>query len=97
MRKEWLTKRTTVAEAEAEDLAFMKCLYESEGEVLPANFKPFEHPPGKWDKLVANMQPGDELWWFMNSAEAWAGLCGCKGLAVVRQGEMVDYFVTMRS
>ena len=94
MRKEWLTKKTTVAEAEAEDLALMKSFLESEGEALPANFKPFDHPVGRWDALVAGMQPGDELWWFESP---WGLLSGCKGLAVVRQGEIVDFFVTVQS
>ena len=97
MFKEWLTNKTTVAEAEAEDLALMKWSYESEGDVLPENLKPFGHPAGMWDKLVADMQPGDEVWWFMSPPEPWPALCGCRGLSVVRNGEVVDSFVTLRT
>lgn len=42
-------------------------------------------------------EPGDEVWEFSSSRDSWEHLAGCAGVALVRQGVVVDISVTMRS
>jgi hypothetical protein len=41
------------------------------------------------------MAPGDELWEFMSPPETWAHLAGRAGIALVRDGEIIDSFLTL--
>jgi hypothetical protein len=40
------------------------------------------------------MLPGDEIWYWSTDPESWARLRGWEGIALVRQGEIVDSFIT---
>ena len=78
MNKEWLKKRLTIEQAEAEHM------------VTDARLGPDPVPFGfvnkKWIDLISKMQPGDELWEFSyDNGPLWAG----GGIAVVRGGEVV--------
>jgi len=87
MDKSWLTKRTTVAEVEAASMV-------SNPELGPEPV-PFGFINDKWKALLAQMQPGDELWEFSSSEESWQHLAGRAGFALVRNGEVVASIVTM--
>jgi hypothetical protein len=49
----------------------------------------------KWEKLKGEMQPGDKLMRFVSSADSWKNLAGRAGIALVRDGKVIDAFVTM--
>lgn len=49
----------------------------------------------KWEKIKANMQPGDELWEFFYSHKTPGKTGGHEGYALVRNGEPIMYLVTM--
>jgi hypothetical protein len=87
--KEWLQKRLTVAEAEAAHMV--------RNDWLGPNPVPFGFVNGKWRALLLEMKEGDELWAFSSSRESWAHLGGRAGIALVRDGEVVDSLITARN
>lgn len=56
--------------------------------------KPFGYLNAEWERLKAEMQPGDELWTFCSSDESWANLTGSEGIALVRDGTVIAEIVT---
>ena len=42
------------------------------------------------DNIVAEMQPGDELWLYDTGSESWANLTGERGLAHIRCGRVIE-------
>jgi hypothetical protein len=50
-----------------------------------------------WEKLKAEMKPGDLLMRFASPVESWERLAGRTGIALVRDGKVVDAIVTMVS
>jgi hypothetical protein len=48
----------------------------------------------EWRKLVATMRDGDELWSFSSDAESWELLSGCAGIALVREGAVIESIET---
>jgi hypothetical protein len=44
--------------------------------------------------LTAQMQPDDEIWEFSSPPESWQLLMGWAGIALVRDGEVIDSIVT---
>ncbi len=87
MDKDWLTRKLTVEEAEAENLV--------SDERLGLTPVPFGYCNSEWRNLRAQIQPGDELWEFTSPAESWAQLFGRAGIALIREGEVVDSITTM--
>ena len=49
----------------------------------------------EWEKLKSEMQPGDKLVRFASPVESWERLAGRAGIALVRDGRVIDAFVTM--
>jgi hypothetical protein len=45
----------------------------------------------------AQLKPGDELWYFDSPTECWQNLGGCRGMAIVRDGDIVDTYVLMEN
>lgn len=86
MEKSWLQTKRTREELEAENMVERKNLWPQ-----PVPFG-FMYP--EWKQLLAQQQPGDELWTFSSSNESWEEMAGRKGIALVRQGEVVDHIVT---
>jgi hypothetical protein len=84
--KEWLTRRLTVDDAEA--------AHSVQDERLGPDPVPFGFINHRWRQLLARMTPGDELWEFSSSPESWANMAGRSGIALVRQGEIVDSIIT---
>ena len=78
---DWLTKKITPEEAE-----------------LNINIDGMlsEHPGKKQlSELVAKMQENDELWEFTSPPDTWNRLCGRAGICLVRNGKVIDSFITM--
>lgn len=48
-----------------------------------------------WEKLKSEMQPGDKLVGFTSPIESWQHLAGRAGIALVRDGKVIDAIVTM--
>jgi hypothetical protein len=48
-----------------------------------------------WERLKAEMQPGDRLVRFASPVDSWKNLAGRAGIALVRDGKVIDAFVTM--
>jgi hypothetical protein len=51
-----------------------------------------------WQQVLAQkMVPGDEIWEFSSPPESWACLAGRAGIALVRDGEVVELITTIMS
>lgn len=95
--KSELLERKTVAELEVEYTLRPDQLSESDrtGPRAQILLKPFGFQNDKWEALKARMLPGDELWTFASSAESWQALAGRAGIALVRDGRIVEQLVTL--
>jgi hypothetical protein len=87
---QWLTRRISLAEAEAR-------YAEYDHELLA-----FVGSTGGWldvfqEQIRSQMQPGDELWLYDTGPEFWEHLCGERGVALVRRGEVVSFVMEARS
>jgi hypothetical protein len=49
----------------------------------------------EWEKLKSELQPGDRLMRFASPVESWQRLAGRAGIALVRDGKVIDAIVTM--
>jgi hypothetical protein len=86
MIRDWLTKRLTVQDIDAE--------HSVRDERLGPDPVPFGFVNDQWQALLAKAEPGDELWEFSSPPESWQRLMGMAGIALVRNGEVIDSFVT---
>jgi hypothetical protein len=48
----------------------------------------------EWKALLAQMVDGDELWEFSTSKKSWHALAGSAGIALVREGEIINIVTT---
>jgi hypothetical protein len=48
----------------------------------------------QWQRIKEQMQPGDELYKFRSPPETWANLAGRAGIALVRDGKVIDTLLT---
>ena len=87
----------TIAELEAENTLRPDQLWESDrtGPRASIMLKPFAFLNAEWEALKTRMQPGDELWTFSSSPQSWRDLAGRAGIALVRNGQIVERLVTM--
>jgi hypothetical protein len=74
-----LRRKSTVAEFEAEQLV---------------DGIPFGYCNREWEALKAKVQPGDEVWFWSSDPEDWERFMGWEGIALVRNGEIIDSFIT---
>jgi hypothetical protein len=79
MREEYLRRKATAAEWEAEHLI--------EG-------VPFGYCNREWEALKSKMEPGDEIWFWSSDEESWKQMMGWEGMALVRRSEIIDFFLT---
>lgn len=86
MFKEWLTRRTTVAESERKNLVLL--------EELGPQPIPFGYQHQEWEAFKSKLQEGDELWEFCSPPETWVNLMGSEGICIVRDGEIIACIVT---
>lgn len=54
---------------------------------------PFGHRNDEWQKLLAGMIEGDQLWYYVAPKEDWDRLMGFEGILLVRDGKVVDSIV----
>ena len=87
MHKDWLERKVTIEEAEARNMV--------RDSRLGTQGVPFGFTNQQWKALVARMVEGDELWEFNSPADTWQNLCGRAGIALVRNGEVIDAIITM--
>jgi len=80
MLKPWLEKQYSLADLEA------RHMYDG---------KPFGHLNERWDLLKASMQEGDTVWEFSSPPESWRNMAGRAGVALVRDGAIIDVIITM--
>ena len=86
MRKDWLVRKLTIEEADATHLIT--------SEALGPEPVPFGFCNADWQRLLAVMQPGDEIWEFSSASKIWEHMCGRAGVTLVRNGEIVSSVVT---
>lgn len=87
MLKEWLKTRITLEQIEQEHMV--------KEERLGPDPVLFGFQNSIWMEFQKQIREGDELWNFSSPAESWWELCGRAGIALVRNGEIEDSFVTM--
>jgi hypothetical protein len=51
----------------------------------------------RWRQCFSQMAPGDEIWAFSSSPASWACLAGRAGIALVRDGKIVDSILSVMS
>jgi hypothetical protein len=56
--------------------------------------KPFGSLNEQWESLKGTMIDGDELWHWSTSPQTWAAGCGRRGIALVRDGNVVAALIT---
>ena len=79
MFTEYLVRKASIAEWEAEERI---------------DGIPFGYCNGEWEDLKAKMRTGDEMWFWTSDAESWKQFMGWEGMALVRSGEIIDFFLT---
>jgi hypothetical protein len=93
--KDWLIKPVTIGEAEEEHkipeewVAKYGCPTDSNNCPLP-----FGYMNGKWVEMKSHMQEGDVLWTFDSPLKYWQALAGAEGIALVRNGEVIEILMT---
>ena len=80
---DWLKAQVSVEEIDA-----------WQAEIGKLRKRPRDLVPTEWEALKAKMLPGDEIWFFASDAESWRQLAGREGYALVRDGDVIDTFVT---
>jgi hypothetical protein len=85
MDASWLRQRLTVEEAEVKHMV--------SDERLGSNPVPFGWVNADWRALLAEMQPGDELWEYDSPQEDWVRLMGSSGIALIRRGMVIATLV----
>ena len=78
--KSWLQNWVTVEEAEARH---------------SRSGIPFGYQNDKWTALKGKLLEGDELWEFCSSPQSWRDHAGRAGIALVRNGIPIKYFITL--
>jgi hypothetical protein len=78
--RSWLHEKLSLQQAEADN---------AEGDL------PFGRENDSWECLKASLQTADEIWSFCSPPESWEHCAGRSGVAIVREGRVVDCLVTM--
>jgi hypothetical protein len=82
----WLRNKITIQDAEAKNMV-----------KIGDQFIPFGNINFQWKSILDRLQEGDELYEFESPSESWKNLAGRKGIALVRDGEIVIDLVTEMS
>lgn len=82
----WLQNKVTVEEAEDPNGYY---------DIFSRDLAPLVRPSSQWDALVARMIEGDELWTFRSPKGTWRHRRGREGIALVRNGLIINAIVTM--
>jgi len=86
MITDWLTKKITVAEAEADNPG----ISDDRVSLSPEAARPFGFLNRQWEALKAEIKPGDELWSFCSPTESWQQLAGLMGVTLLRDGKVIE-------
>jgi hypothetical protein len=105
LRKEWEQREGGIREEEEDStedvipkdwLRDKLSLEQAEADNTPAGGGvPFNKQNDRWERLKASLQAGDQVWAFSSSHKSWENLAGRAGVAVVRNGRVVDCIVTI--
>jgi len=97
--RQWLKRRDTVKAFEMDALDRTASAFGLPVEKVVKKFaaRPFGDLTDDWKAFVGRMKTADELWSFSSPAESLSQKCGCIGFAIVREGEIVDVLVTLRT
>ncbi len=87
MRNDWLLQKLTVQEAEAKHAV--------QHPQLGPDPVPFGFMNSQWQSMLAKMLEGDELWEFSSPPETWENMMGRAGIALIRDGRIVDWIITV--
>ena len=79
MHNDFLRRKATIAEWEVERLV---------------NGVPFGFCNNEWQAMKSKMRSTDEIWFWSSDEKSWEQMMGTEGMALVRHGEIVDFFVT---
>jgi hypothetical protein len=88
---QWLQQRISVADAER----MYTPVADDRADRAPELRKPFGFRNAQWEKLKAQMQPGDEIWTFSSPAQSWQDLAGRSGVVLVRDKKIIAEIVVM--
>jgi hypothetical protein len=88
--KEWLVEKISVKQAEQ----MFPGVNDERTKFTPEIARPFGYQHDRWEALKAEMKTGDELWTFSSPADYWKNFAGRLGIALVRNGKIVDVIVT---
>jgi len=88
MSPSWLRRQVTVEAAEAANLVMLLSDSGVEQATLVGRCN------SDWLRLLAQRQPGDEIWEFSSSDGSWQNLAGRAGVALVRGGEVIASVLT---
>lgn len=99
MKKEWLICTKTPQEFERDALESTASAFDLPLNKVIARFadRPFGHVTDKWHRFVSCMLPGDELWSFKTPDEMIVNKMGAIGYSILRDGEIVDTFIMIRT
>ena len=89
MKREWCTKRTTINDAELENIVKDPRL-----DNVPL---PFGFIFWRWVDFREKLREGDELWEFKSPQKSWDNLAGREGYCIVRDGKVVEHIITVMS
>lgn len=84
---DWLTNKIAVAKAQGDDVV----VQEHPGPRTIAT----GYSPKALRSFFPHMQPGDELWEFASGGDSWRNLAGRGGIALCRNGQVIDSTVTI--
>jgi len=87
---DWLRKKITVAEAEADNPG----ISDDQVSRYPEAARPFGFLNREWEALKAAIKPGDELWSFISPADSWQQLASRMGVALLRDGKVIEVIAT---
>lgn len=91
MDKTWLKKKVSVEDVEKEHV--ITSVHN------PAIKEPtvFGFVHDQWETFKTQIQDGDELWEFCSDDGSWGALSGRAGYSIMRDGEIINSFVTILS
>jgi hypothetical protein len=87
---DWLRKRITIVEAEDDNPG----ISDDRVSRFPEAAQPFGFLNRQWETLKAEMKPSDELWTFISPADSWQQFIGRMGIALLRDGNVIDVIFT---
>jgi hypothetical protein len=100
MIPEWLTERCPSLdpyELRFQEMASIDLSEENKRKLLSRSEQFERWIKTKWKPFVADMLTGDELWRFRSPSTTWANMGGRAGYAIVRDGRIIRWLVTLMS